>query len=667
MGKCVLDTLEFDTFNGEEPDICLVRGTIYLIVYEGPNYDLWACTVSIDSNGVISLLDSLELTTINQSNCLARVIKLSAGYAAIVYKGDGGDGYLMTVSVDVSGNISVVDSWEFETSSCGCPFIMHISGTTYAIAYYRYPASNNLFTVTISDVGVITKSKIDTLTLGISSNQGIQGIHVSGDIWAFAYSSGGVSIQTVEIDSAGNIGAAVIDTFSFGESQTFAWPMLTHVYGTIYAAVYRAGAVGYFYPIKLSTIEIQNDGTIVGEVDESIIFGYGAFPPNIGLYDTNVFLITYQQTTSVYGTLRAVTIAIADDGTIGAIDESAFIGFSYWQRQIETATSKIWAVIYKGAGNDGFICTMGVLPTVTTQAVTDITGSTATGNGNIADLGIPNVIQHGHCWNTSGYPDINDDKTELGVPGGVGAFTSNLTVLTKGTLYYVRAYAINGDKVAYGDEVEFITIDTPTVTTDPATEVEETTATLNGTLDNDGGEACDCGFEWGETIAYGNTTPAQSRTTGQIFAQTVTGLDPDKTYHFRAFATNVAGTSYGSDMTFKTLTPLLIVTTNPATELGAISATLNGTLDNDGGEACDCGFEWGLDIGYGHFTSTEKKRTSETFSEVIGELQPGTTYHFRAFASSSQGTGYGADRTFRTEAELVQSYFPPELQLLLEE
>jgi len=626
MGKCVLDRLEFDTSNGEEPDICLVRGTIYLIVYEGPNYDLWACTVSIDSNGVISLLDSLELTTINQGGCLARVTQLSTGYAAIVYKGDNGDGYLVTVSVDASGNIAVVDTWEFETSSCGCPFIMHISGTTYAIAYYRYPASNNLFTVTISDIGVITKSKIDTLTLGISSNQGIQGIHVSGDIWAFAYSSGNVSIQTVEIDSAGNIGAAV-------------------------------------------TIEIQNDGTIVGEVDESIIFGYGAFPPNIGLYDTNFFLITYQQTTGVYGTLRAVTIAIANNGTIGAIDDSAFIGFSYWQRQIETATSKIWAAVYKGGGRDGFICTMGVLPTVTTQAVTDITEGTATGNGNIADLGIPNTIQHGHCWNTSGYPDINDDKTELGVPGGVGAFTSNLTVLTKGTLYYVRAYAINGDKVAYGNEVEFTTIDTPAVTTDPAISIVATTVTLNGSLDDDGGEACDCGFEWGETIAYGNTTLTQSRITGQTFAQTITGLNPNKTYHFRAFATNAAGTSYGSDRTFKTLTALPIVTTNPATELGAISATLNGTLDDDGEEACDCGFQWGLDIGYGNFTSTEKKRTSETFLQVMERLQPGTIYHFRAFASSSQGTGYGADRAFRTEAEaeLVQSYFPPELQLLLEE
>lgn len=78
-------------------------------------------------------------------------------------------------------------------------------------------------------------------------------------------------------------------------------------------------------------------------------------------------------------------------------------------------------------------------------------------------------------------------------------------------------------------------------------------ATLNGTLVDDGGEACNCGFEWGETTAYGNTTPTQSRTTGQTFAQGITGLLDGIVYHFRAFATNSAGTAYGADRTFTTL------------------------------------------------------------------------------------------------------------------
>lgn len=98
------------------------------------------------------------------------------------------------------------------------------------------------------------------------------------------------------------------------------------------------------------------------------------------------------------------------------------------------------------------------------------------------------------------------------------------------------------------------------------------------------------------------------------------------------------------------------VATDPATELGAIEATPNGTLDDDGGEACDCGFEYGRDISYGHFTSTEIKTKGEAFSQVIHGLFPGTTYHFRAFATNSAGTSYGADRTFTTKLIMNRAY-----------
>ena len=118
----------------------------------------------------------------------------------------------------------------------------------------------------------------------------------------------------------------------------------------------------------------------------------------------------------------------------------------------------------------------------------------------------------------------------------------------------------------------------PAVTTDLASVVGQASATLDGTLDDEGLGPCECGFEWGETELYGNTTPTQSRRTGQTFAQTISGLDPAKTYHFKAFATNVIGTSYGDDRTFTTLVALPTVTTDPASALSAIAATPNGTM-----------------------------------------------------------------------------------------
>ena len=96
----------------------------------------------------------------------------------------------------------------------------------------------------------------------------------------------------------------------------------------------------------------------------------------------------------------------------------------------------------------------------------------------------------------------------------------------------------------------------PQVTTDPASDIVTANSTLHGTLDYDGGFPCQCGFEWGLTVAYGNTTPTESKTTGQSFSQVIGGLLPGTVYHFRAVATNIFGTSYGADREFKTL-PLL--------------------------------------------------------------------------------------------------------------
>ncbi len=191
----------------------------------------------------------------------------------------------------------------------------------------------------------------------------------------------------------------------------------------------------------------------------------------------------------------------------------------------------------------------------------------------------------------------------------------------------------------------------PQGTTDPATSVVADSATLNGTLSADGGEACDCGFEWGETDAYGNTTPTESKTTSQTFSQAISGLDPGTLYHFRAIMTNSLGTTYGADQTFTTI-ELSTVTTDPATFVTGIAGILNATLDDDGGEACDVVFEWGLTTAYGNTTATQSKVTGEAFAQVISGLSGLTTYHFRAVSTNVAGTTNGADQTFTTEVAM---------------
>ncbi len=115
---------------------------------------------------------------------------------------------------------------------------------------------------------------------------------------------------------------------------------------------------------------------------------------------------------------------------------------------------------FDGGGTDYdsayiYTYTTPVSPTVTTQTVTVISGTTATGNGNITSLGSPNPTAHGVCWNTTGTPTTADSKTDEGAASTTGAFTTAMTGLTVGVKYYVRAYAINTEGTGYGGEVVF--------------------------------------------------------------------------------------------------------------------------------------------------------------------------------------------------------------------
>ncbi len=98
-------------------------------------------------------------------------------------------------------------------------------------------------------------------------------------------------------------------------------------------------------------------------------------------------------------------------------------------------------------------------PTLTTDAVTLITFSTATSGGNVtSDNGSP-VTARGVCWSISPGATIAGTHTSDG--SGTGVFVSNLTGLIDGTLYYVRSYATNGIGTAYGNENSFTTVLNP--------------------------------------------------------------------------------------------------------------------------------------------------------------------------------------------------------------
>jgi hypothetical protein len=94
----------------------------------------------------------------------------------------------------------------------------------------------------------------------------------------------------------------------------------------------------------------------------------------------------------------------------------------------------------------------------------------------------------------------------------------------------------------------------PTVTTDGTSNVSYSSATLFGNV-NARGLSTSYSFQYGTSVAYGGQTPLAPAGNGTItvrLSASVSGLQPDTTYHYRVVAVNSGGTSKGLDHTFTT-------------------------------------------------------------------------------------------------------------------
>jgi len=464
MALVVIDSLEFDTSYGTHPSMVHVSGNIYAIAYSGPADDGWLVTVSIDTAGAIG--------------------------------------------------VAVIDSFEFDSTSGEDPHIIHISGNVYAIAYERSspaPAANRggwVITVEIDSAGNITEPAIDSLRFFVYV-MGIYGlnpyiIHVSGNVYAITCTDINDShgqLYTVDIDSAGNIANAVVDSHEFDTSTGASLPSIIKVTGTTYAIAYTGGWSGW-----LKTITIADDGTIGPEVDTLEFDDIYCSAPRIVQVAGDIYAIAYTGSGN-HGFLVTVEIDSAGNIAAAVTATSEFDTTNGISPDIIQLSTRLYAIAYQGTDSDGYVI---IVPIESDGTI----GST------IQSL----EFDTGYCL----APCI------VGIRSGIIAIA-------------YRGYGNDGWLKTIGD------IEAPTVTTDPATGLAQPmVATPNGTLDDDGGMACDCGFEYGETESYGTTTPTESKNTGETFSQAITGLSPGTIYHFRAIATNSAGTSYGSDRIFRT-------------------------------------------------------------------------------------------------------------------
>jgi hypothetical protein len=195
--------------------------------------------------------------------------------------------------------------------------------------------------------------------------------------------------------------------------------------------------------------------------------------------------------------------------------------------------------------------------------------------------------------------------------------------------------------------------------TEKVGELEPTSAKLEALVNPEGPEETNCHFEYGTTTAYGQSTPETLLEGGehafddQPIAAELEGLSPGTTYHFRVVCENAAKeATTGADQAFTTLPPVSVDATS-ASQVNATSARLEAEL-NPHGVASEYRFEYGTTTAYGQSIpvpdgSVAASKVDVEVEDLIQELIPSTTYHYRVVAHNGLGSIAGADHSFTTQ------------------
>jgi uncharacterized protein (TIGR02145 family) len=201
--------------------------------------------------------------------------------------------------------------------------------------------------------------------------------------------------------------------------------------------------------------------------------------------------------------------------------------------------------------------------------------------------------------------------------------------------------------------------DLPTVTTSNVSAITQTSVVSGGNVTDNGGEEVTArGVCWSTTEkpTISPTNKTSNGTGNGAFTGSIIGLTPKTKYYVRAYATNSEGTGYGNEVSFTT-NPLLVptLTTTTITSVTATTAVSGGNIANDGGGTIIArGVCWNTSSGP---TIANNKTINGTgtgsFTSDLIYLQSGTTYYVRAYATNSEGTGYGNEVSFSSNPVLL--------------
>lgn len=302
-------------------------------------------------------------------------------------------------------------------------------------------------------------------------------------------------------------------------------------------------------------------------------------------------------------------------------------------------------------------------PSGVTLSYSNLTHTTASLKGRVNSAEEGDIIEKGFVYSTyTYYPTLESEQTQRVVlsEGGLGDFSAELTGLSIGGSYKVRAYAKNQFGVTYSETKEFTTRDMelPKELRIVGYSTEAVEIEVRAIIENaGGGNILKRGFVYSSTRNIPTLTDNKVEVgvgTGN-FSAILSRLSVGTRYYIRAFATNEKGTSYSDVLSIYTRNiSMPIVTTVSIGDIFSTKVRVKGNItSNGGGKILEHGFVYSKErmepsLGNGAEKRSFTGNVLGEFQAVLSGLQKNTLYYVRAFATNELGTTYGATMTFRT-------------------
>ena len=204
-------------------------------------------------------------------------------------------------------------------------------------------------------------------------------------------------------------------------------------------------------------------------------------------------------------------------------------------------------------------------PIVNSIHVIEVTNTTANLQGEVMDTGGSEITERGFLLCTD-KEDLNTCQ-KFSIPGGLGAYRLVVTNLKTGVQYFMRAFATNKKGTAYGAPIPFTTGEYTyaSVKTVSVADIAIHGAVLTGTVTAEGNTPV---TEKGFCVSIvPNPTVNNLKFPVAIgkgpFSYYLANLTENKTYYIVAYAINGKGIVYGSPLSFKTLSSVPVLITDP--------------------------------------------------------------------------------------------------------